>query len=408
MTRAASINIFDPAFKATSYREYARLRAEDPVHRTEFPDGRPLWLITRYDDAVAVLKDPRFLKDWRSAMTEEQTAQMDKQLANIGSLRLLSTHMLNTDPPAHTRLRTLVHKAFSPHLIEGLRGRIQSIADELLDAVQDRGEMDLIEDYAFPLPIIVITEMLGTPTADRNKIRAWSNEITSEHMSPEKMARLATTVPAFTDYLRAMIEERRRAPTNDLISALVHVEEGGDGKLNEAELFSMVFLLLIAGHETTVNLIGNGVVALLQNPEQLAELKRDPSRIKSAIEELLRYDGPVERATLRFPREDVELGGKIIKRGESVLVVLGSADRDDEHFTDPDALDINRAANKHIAFGHGIHYCLGAPLARLEGQIAIETLLRRMPDLRLTTAPEELSHRSSLILRGLTSIPVAF
>jgi cytochrome P450 len=405
LTQTPRVELFDPDFKANPYPTYARLRSEAPVYRVALPDGRGVWLVTRYEDVSAVLKDERFVKDWRNAMTPEQLAQMPP-IPEV--MKPLSRNMLDTDPPDHERLRSLVQKAFTPRLIERMRPRVQAIADALLDAVQDRGEMDLIDDYAFPLPIIVIAELLGVPAEDRNKFRQWSNAAVSGDTTQEYMEKvLLPHMQAFTDYLRAMFEEKRENPQDDLISGLVRAEEAGD-KLSEDELLGMVFLLLIAGHETTVNLIGNGTLALLQHPDQLQKLREDPSLIKPAIEELLRYDGPVETSTERFAREDIDIGGTVIPRGEMVMVVLASADHDPERFTDPDTLDITRADNRHLAFGKGIHFCLGAPLARMEGQIAIDTLLRRMPELRLVDSPESLTWRPGMILRGLNGLPVEF
>ena len=405
MSQPPRVDLFDPAFKADPYPTYARLRSSAPVYRAALPDGRGVWLITRYEDVLAVLKDHRFVKDWRGALTPEQLAQVPP-IPEV--MKPLSQNMLDTDPPDHERLRALVSKAFTPRLIERLRPRVQAISDGLLDAVQDRGEMDLIDDYAFPLPITVIAELLGVPAEDRNNFREWSDAAVSGNASQEYMEQiLIPHMQAFTDYLRALFEEKRSNPKDDLVSALVRAEEAGD-RLSEDELLGMVFLLLVAGHETTVNLIGNGVLALLQHPDQLRKLKEDPSLIKPAVEELLRYDGPVETSTERFAREDVEIGGQVIPRGEMVLVVLAAADHDPERFPDPDELDITRTDNRHLAFGKGIHHCLGAPLARMEGQIAISTLLRRMPNLRLKGSPESLSWRPGMILRGLRGLPVEF
>jgi cytochrome P450 len=405
MSQPPRVDLFDPSFKADPYPTYARLRSSAPVYRAALPDGRGVWLITRYDDVLAVLKDQRFVKDWRGALTPEQLAQVPP-IPEV--MKPLSQNMLDTDPPDHERLRALVSKAFTPRLIERLRPRVQAISDGLLDAVQDRGEMDLIDDYAFPLPITVIAELLGVPAEDRNNFREWSDAAVSGNASQEYMEEiLIPHMQAFTDYLRALFEEKRANPGDDLVSALVRAEEAGD-RLSEDELLGMVFLLLVAGHETTVNLIGNGVLALLQHPDQLRKLKADPSLIKPAIEELLRYDGPVETSTERFAREDVEIGDQVIPRGEMVLVVLAAADHDPQRFPDPDELDITRTDNRHLAFGKGIHHCLGAPLARMEGQIAISTLLRRMPNLRLKGSPESLSWRPGMILRGLRGLPVEF
>ena len=405
MTQPPRVDLFDPDFKANPYPAYAGLRSEAPVHRVALPDGRGMWLVTRYEDVSAVLKDERFVKDWRNALTPEQLAQIPP-IPDV--MKPLARNMLDTDPPDHERLRSLVQKAFTPRLIERMRPRVQAIADVLLDAVEDKGEMDLIDDYAFPLPITVIAELLGVSTEDRNKFREWSNAAVSGDTTQEYMEKvLLPHMQAFTDYLRAMFEEKRKNPKDDLISGLVRAKEAGD-KLSEDELLGMVFLLLIAGHETTVNLIGNGMLALLQHPDQLQRLREDPSLIKPAIEELLRYDGPVETSTERFAREDVAIGGTVIPKGEMVMVVIASADHDPERFVNSDELDVTRADNKHLAFGKGIHFCLGAPLARMEGQIAINTLLRRMPELRLADSPESLIWRPGMVLRGLKGLPVEF
>jgi len=405
VSQPPQVDLFDPAFKANPYPTYARLRSTAPVHRITLPDGRGVWLITRYDAVLAVLKDERFVKDWRNALTPEQLAQVPS-IPEV--MKPLSKNMLDTDPPDHERLRALVSKAFTPRLVERMRGRVQGIAGALLDAPEGRGEMDLIDDYAFPLPVTVIAELLGVPTEDRDRFREWSDAAVSGNASQEYMETiLIPHMQAFTDYLRAMFEEKRRNPKDDLISALVQAEEAGD-KLSEDELLGMVFLLLIAGHETTVNLIGNGVLALLEHPDQLQSLRGDPSLTKSAVEELLRYDGPVETSTERFAREDVAIGRTVIPKGEMVLVVIAAADHDPERFQEPDTLDIARTDNKHLAFGKGIHHCLGAPLARMEGQIAISTLFSRMPNLRLKGSPKSLNWRSGMILRGLKALPVEF
>src|SRR5918992_2153170 len=405
MPQPPRVDLLDPAFKANPYPTYARLRSTSPIHRATLPDGRGVWLVTRYDDVLAVLKDERFVKDWRKVMTPEQIAQVPP-IPDV--MKPLSRNMLDTDPPDQERLRALVSKAFTPRLIERMRPRVQAIADVLLDAVEDRGEMDLIDDYAFPLPITVIAELLGVPAEDRDSFREWSDAAVSGNTTQEHLDKvLIPHMQAFTDYLHALFEEKRKNPKDDLVSALLRAEEAGD-KLSEDELLGMVFLLLVAGHETTVNLIGNGVLALLQHPEQLEKLKADPSLIKPAVEELLRYDGPVETSTERYASEDVAIGETVIPKGEMVLVVIAAADRDPERFPDPDALDITRSDNRHLAFGKGIHHCLGAPLARMEGQIAIATLLRRMPELRLKDSPETLSWRQGMVLRGLRALPVAF
>ncbi|MGH8910354.1 MAG: cytochrome P450 family protein [Egibacteraceae bacterium] len=394
MTRTELVNPLDPAVKADPYPIYAHLRASAPVHPITMPDGSRTWLITRYDDADQALRDPRLLKARRLLDFSDE-------------MMPLVRHMLNADPPDHTRLRTLVHKAFAPRLVSGLRPRIQHIADELLDAVAPAEAMDLISDYAFPLPIIVITELLGVPSADRDRFREWSNIFISNAHSQTELSSARAAMIAFIGYLRALLEDRRAHPRNDLISALAAAEEQGDA-LSEDELLSMIFLLIVAGHETTVNLIGNGMLALLTHPDQLRGLIEDPSLLPSAVEELLRYDGPVETSTLRFASADVELNGVTIPEGDRVLVILASANRDEGRFAGADQLDITRANNRHLAFGKGIHFCLGAPLARLEGQIAIGTLLRRLPALRPAIPLDQIEWRPGMLIRGLRSFPVAF
>lgn len=404
MTSTFHIDLFASEFTKNPYPDYAHLRKEAPVHRILLPDGRPLWLITRYEDVVAALKNPHLIKNGRSVMSTEQ---QEKYGNPPKSIELFSYNMLSVDPPDHTRLRTLVQKAFTPRRIEQLRPRIQEIANTLLDEVQPQGQMDFINDYAFPLPIIVIAELLGVPAEDREELRKWSNAAVEAESTEDRFAILAPAMDAFVEYLAKMFASRREHPQDDLITALIEAEEAGD-KLSEDELYAMVILLLIAGHETTVNLIGNGMLALLTNPEQMQLLKGQPSLIHSAIEEFLRYDGPVETSTARFASEDVTIGDQTIPRGEQVMVVIGSADRDEQRFDAADTLDITRTDNRHIAFGHGIHFCLGAPLARLEGEIAINTVLQRLPDIRLQDTQESLVWRRSLVIRGLQKLPVVF
>jgi len=403
MVQATEYAPFDPQFKADPFPFYAHLRAESPVHQTSLSDGRAIWLVTRYEDVVSVLRDPRFVKDIRHALTPEQQAALPV-LNPV--LDLLSHDLLNQDPPNHTRLRALVSKAFTPRLVEGLRPRIQQLADELLAAMAPRREVDLMEAYAFPIPIIVIAELLGVPPEDRDRFRDWSNEIVGINPTPAGLERVTVAVGELTEYLGRLFAERRRAPQDDLISGLVQAEEAGD-RLSERELYSMASIILIAGHETTVNLIGNGTLVLLQHPDQLARLRSDPALIRPAIEELLRHSGPVEGSTDRYAAEDVEIGGVTIPRGAAVYVMLGSANRDAERFDDPNAVDLTRDTRQHVAFGQGIHYCLGAPLARLEGQIAIGSLIQRFPNLRLTVPVETLTWRPGMLVRGLDRLPVA-
>src|SRR5262245_16528812 len=359
-------NLASRQFKANPYPFYTRLRAEAPFYRTTLPDRQVAWLVSRYEDVLMVLKDERFAKDRFNIITPEQRAKMPWM---PGLLKPLAHNMLDQDGANHTRLRTLVHKAFTPRLIERLRERIQAVCDELLNAAQPNRRIDLIREYALPVPVTIISELLGVPPQDRHKFQAWSKRIVSSSSSGDLLLALPA-IWLFIRYLRRLFQLRRADPQDDLITALVQAEEAGDA-LSEDELLGMVFLLLVAGHETTVNLIGSGTLALLQHPEQLDLLRRNPTLIKPAIEELLRYTSPVDIATERFAREDITIGEVTIPRGEQVLAVLGSANRDEQQFTNPDTLDITREPNKHLAFGHGIHFCLGAPLARLEGQVAV-------------------------------------
>jgi cytochrome P450 len=298
-----------------------------------------------------------------------------------------------------------VSKAFTPRLIERLRGRIETLSEELLDFMERKGGAELVGDYALPIPATVIAELLGVPTEDRRKFHRWSGKLVSVSSSRDMLRALPAAL-AFTRYLRKIIERRRAEPGDDLLTALVRAEEAGD-KLSEDEVLAMAFLLLVAGHETTVNLIASGALALLDHPEQAEALSSDPSLTKPAVEELLRYTSPVELATERYAREDVEIAGTTIPRGELVLAVLGSANHDEREFEDPDVLNLTRDPNRHLAFGRGgVHHCLGAPLARMEGQIAISALLRRFPHARLAVPPETLRWRRGLFLRGLHMLPL--
>jgi cytochrome P450 len=399
-----NVNVSSPTFKANPYPFYARLRAEAPVCTVTLPDRQTAYLVARYDDVLQALKDPRFVKDRHNALTPEQ---LRKQPWVPPMFEPLMGQMLDQDGPNHTRLRGLVHMAFTPRRVEQLAQRVQTLADELLDAVAARGQIDLIRQYALPIPVTIIADMLGIPARDRHAFQRWSNAMIASSASRWGMLMMIPTIMRFMRYIRKLIALRRADPRDDLLSALVEAEEAGD-QLSENELVAMVLVLLIAGHETTVNLIGNGTLALLRNPEQLARLRADPSLIATAVEELLRYESPVEMATERYAREDVEVAGTIIPRGALVHTVLASANRDEQQFPQADLLDIARTPNRHLAFGQGVHYCLGAPLARLEGQIAINTLLSRLCDLRFSAAPEALRWRRGLMLRGLEALPLSF
>jgi cytochrome P450 len=400
-------DLYSDSFRARTYDTFAQMRAEDPVFCQPGIDGTTLiWFVTRHDDVVAVLlDDERFVRDPSLAFTTEEIAASTGGLPE--AFAFIEQHMLNRDGADHRRLRRLVTKAFTPRMVEGLRPRIEEIAGELIDAVETRGEMDLVEDYAFPLPITVIAELLGIPAADRDRFRSWSNAIVTPALGPGALAEFGSLMSGFVAYLHELFDRRRAEPADDLVTALLEVQDGGDA-LSEQELFSMVVLLIVAGHETTVNLIGNAVLALLEHPEQLAELRLDPGRIPGAVEECLRYDGPVERALNRWAAVDVELGGHTIRRGDIVIAILGAADRDPARFPDPDRFDLDREHGKHVAFGRGSHYCLGAPLARLEGEVALATLLRRLPELRLAAPRDELRWRPTPLFRSLAALPVAW
>ena len=390
-------NPMDPEFVDDPYPTYHRLRTEDPVHQS--PLG--FWVLTRYEDVASALRDPRFGKE----AIGPYVATRFGIPSPAGGFS-----MLDRDPPDHTRLRGLVSKAFTPRVVEGLRPEIQRIVDGLLEAAEDRHSMDLIEEFAYPLPVVVICQMLGVPVEDRDRFRQWGLDIArgldTIMLGPDSEVGQRSTAArrALADYFRELIAERRASPRADMLSDLIAAEEAGD-KLSTDELLATCTLLLVAGHETTVNLIGNGTLALLRNLDQLERLRNEPGLIGSAVEELLRYDGPVQR-TARIPSEDITISGRTIPKGELVMPFIGAADRDPAQFPDPDRLDLGRPDNRHIAFGWGIHFCIGAPLARLEGQIAIGTLVRKFPKLALATEKPE--HRLSLTLRGLTSLPVSF
>jgi cytochrome P450 PksS len=398
-------NLASPAFKANPYPFYAQLRTEAPVYMVALLQGEPAWLVTRYHDVCTVLRDERFLKNPSNVLTPKQMAARP-WFRKLKLFKTLQHNMLNQDPPVHTRLRALVNKTFTPRLIDQMRERVQEITDELLDSSQNRERMDLIRDFALPLPATIIAEMLGVPVEDRHRFHRWSNAMMTVS-STWQLLKALPQVMAFIRYNRKIIHERRAVPLTDLISALTRTEEAGD-RLSEDEVVAMVGLLLVAGHETTVNLIGNGILTLLEHPDQLERLRSDPTLIKSAVEELLRYSSPVDMATERFAREDITIEGVTIRRGDMVFAVVGSANRDERQFPNADTIDITREPNKHLAFGLGNHFCLGAPLARLEGEIAISTLLRRVPDLRLAVPTDKLRWRSGLLLRGLESLPVSF
>ena len=377
----------------------SRLR-DEPVCRATMPRGLKVWLVTRYTDAKALLNDPRLSKDSARARDLFQ-AHTTATSTSSPVAAALSGHMLNADPPSHTRLRKLVNKAFTARTVSRLRPRIEQITEELLDQVAVDGRVDLLASFAFPLPTTVICELLGVPVADRDDFGAWTKTLVSA-ATPEDLMRDSAAMAA---YLTELITEKRRTPTEDLLSDLAHVSDDGD-RLSHDELVAMAFLLLVAGHETTVNLIGNSVLALLRNPDQLAALRADPGLVPAAVEEFLRFEGPINIATLRFTTEPVRAGDVEIPAGEFVMISLLAANRDGDRFADPDRLDVTRPTGGHLAFGHGIHYCVGAPLARLEAEIALGALLRRFGTWALDSEPESLRWRESTLVHGLETLPV--
>lgn len=381
------------------YPGYAALRASDPVYFSPFLRS---WILTRYDDIVAVLKDPRF-----SVQREGHIPAVLNPLPSLSAdlQGFVRSSLLMLDPPNHTRIRSLVSKAFTLRMVERLRPRIQQIADELLDAAEVSGDFDLIRDYAYPLPLIVICEMLGAPVKDRADFQRWSTDLTVllDPLSGGSLKQANASFSELSGYFRNLFAERRREPRDDLISALVAAEEQGD-TLDETELGSICGLILGAGHETTSSLIGNSVLALLRNPGERERLLNDPGLLPSAVDEFLRYDPPVQ-ATDRLALEDLEIRGAKIRKHQFCVLMLGAGNRDPERFEDPDRLDVGRRDNHHLSFSQGGHFCLGAQLARAEGEIAIGTLLRRYP--RFSGDPDTKAWRASLALRGLSTLPLS-
>ncbi|WP_040692465.1 cytochrome P450 family protein [Nocardia vinacea] len=393
-------------FFRTPYAFYEGLRAEGPVHPIELNTGVRAWLVVDLDVAREVLRHPAIRKDPRTDASRKARGLRigDTSLGAVNTR--ISYHLLNTDPPGHARLRRLVAPAFAPARIEVLAPRVLAIADELLDriAADAAGPVDLLSEYAFPLPITVICELLGVPVADRADFREWSRIIVELSTATPEEIRHATD--AIADYFEQLITRRRAEGLGaDLVSDLIAANADGD-RLTDDELISMVFLILVAGHETTVNLIGNTVLTLLSDPPRYRALHGNTEAVPALIEEMLRYDGPVNVATLRYTTEPLTLGGIDIPAGEMVLVALGSANHDERHFSDAAEFDPQRSTSGHLAFGHGIHYCLGAGLARLEARIAITRLVEQYPDLRLAADGGELRWRESMLIRGLQDLPV--
>ena len=400
MRSGVAFNPLAASMRINPYPAYRRLLTKDPVHWSELLRG---WVLTRYADVAAVYRDPRLINDRSEALEQWFGRSVDE----VGPfMRIFSRSLLGIDPPDHTRLRALVSTAFTPRAVEALRPRIHEIVDQSLDAARARGQMDVVHDLAYPLPVIVIAELLGVPPEDRQRLKQWSDDLgegLEPLRSPEAQKRIDRSSAEVLDYFRGIVQERRRQPREDLISALVAAGSDGD-RLSEDELLATLVLLLAAGNETTTSLIGNAVLALLNHPDQLDWLHQNPDQIEPAVEELLRYDSPVQVGS-RMANADVEIGGRTIRRGDLVVMLLGAANRDPEQFPDPDRLNLSRSDNRHLAFGVGIHYCLGAPLARIEGQIALGAIAERLHNLHLAGTPR---WRETMVLHGLQSLPVAF
>jgi cytochrome P450 len=394
----------DPSFRRDPYPRYAELRESPSLART--PDG--LWVLTRYEDVLAAVRDPRLSShprhspDGRGRRAGDKADAPQIPLIGDGTIEI----MLLADAPDHTRLRRLANKAFTPRAVEALRPRIVELVDGMLAAARERGSFDVMHDLAEPLPVMVICDLLGVPSEDQDQFKPWSQTI-ARMLDPDVDAdTLQQAIPAvmgFVQYFAALIEERKASPRDDLLSALIAAESEGE-KLTQPELFAKIILLFIAGHETTTNLIGNGTLALLRNPSELAALRADPSLAVLGTEELLRYDSPVQ-VTARTATCDLEVNGLPLSKGESVICGLAAANRDPRFVSSPESLQLARGVPTHVAFSNGMHFCLGAPLARLEGQIAFEAMARRFPSMSLVT--DEPPYRDHFVLRGLASLPVA-
>lgn len=388
-----SLDLFSQQFHQNPYDYYKKIRPHQPFAKVKMlNEGHTTWMAFTYKAAEAVLKDNRFIKDMRTVFPDEMT---DENLPPIAQ------SMLFVDPPDHHRLRSLVQSGFTPKRIEKLRGRIEEIAREQAKLMSNKETVDFINAYAFPIPIRVICELLGVPSEDQLDFQRWSTALVDINDDSE----YDKVNMEFMAYLGKLTEQKRVSPGEDLMSYLIQAEEEGE-RLTISELYGVVMLLIVAGHETTVNLIANGLLALLTHPEQLALLKADPSLVAQAIEELLRFNGPVEFSTDRWAKESFMFMGQQVAKGDHVIVSLASANHDPAAFENPNTLDITKEKSPHLAFGKGIHYCLGAPLARIEGEIAIQVLLEEYPSLTLAAELSELEWRQSFIIRGLKQLPI--
>ncbi len=400
--KAFKFNPLDPEFQADPYPTYHHLRCFEPIHRTFMG----VWLLTRYADAKAVLRDSRFCIYPTPKKIKEKSHYLELGDFN-GLVQATGKWLIYLNPPDHTRLRGLVSKAFSSASVKCWRPQIQGVADELIGKVWDKGSMDIMSDFACPLPVKVIAAILGLPIEDCSNLHRWTDELSlvlDPLRSLKDYERMNKVALEFTDYFKSLIAQRQKRPQEDLLSTLIAAKEQ-DNKLSEEEIVSLCMLLFVAGEETTINLIGNGMLALLRHPDQMQKLKQEPTLIQGAVEELLRYDSPIQLNT-RVAIENVDIGGKTIRAGEKVYIALGGANRDPEQFPEPERLDITRQQNGHLSFADGIHYCIGAALARLEAEIAINTLVQKLPNLRLAT--DRLEWRKNIILRSLKALPVTF
>ena len=384
---------------------FAEVRELGAVHAVTLADGHDAWLVVGYEEARIALNDSRLSKDMRAALATG-AGVVAEGLPGPSFAR----HMLSVAPPDHSRLRRLVSAAFTPRRVEALRPRVQAIVDDLLDAIAAAGpdaRIDLVGAFAFPLPFTVICELLGVPDPDRADLGRGLIALLVPTSTPAKYARAKEASDAVVAMLEALVDAKQASPGDDLVSGLISARDG-DERLSTQELLSTIFQLIVAGHDTTASLIGNGVVALLEHPEQLDDLRSDPAKLAVAVEELLRYDAPVPHSTFRYAVAPIDIGGVTIPAGAQVIICLAAANRDGGQYADPEELDINRVESRHLAFGHGIHHCLGAPLARMEGQVAFGSLLRRFPALRLAVSVDKLhwGHGDGLVLRGLSELPV--
>ena len=405
MTSADAIRSWGSFDVNNPFPVFAEVRELGAVHRTTLPDGHEAWLVVRFEEAKAALSDPRLSKDMHAAL-----ASGSDVVAEGLPGPEFARHMLSVDPPDHTRLRRLVSAAFSTRRVEALRPRVQSVVDDLLDQIAAQGpeaRVDLVAAFAFPLPFTVICELLGVSEPERAPLGEAFARLLVPTSTEEEYAEAKKASDAVVAMLRNLVAAKEQDPGDDLVSALINARDG-DERLDGQELLSTIFQLMVAGHDTTASLIGNGVVALLRHPDQMAKLRSNPDAIPTAIEELLRFDAPVPHSTFRYALEPVTLDGVTIPAGAQVIICLAAANRDGEKYADPEALDIDRKATRHLAFGHGVHHCLGAPLARLEGHLALGSLLRRFPELRSAVPPEDLrwGHGDGLVLRGLSELPV--